>query len=74
MGLFRIQHTKPNFEEIFDTDGFDTMHPNEWKLTDVQYKMMTYTPVEPKPPAPRSVSSRVATSDTTACTTGVITS
>ena len=29
MGLFRIKHT--NFEEIFDTDGFDTMHSYEWK-------------------------------------------
>ena len=28
MGLFRITHTK--FEEIFDTDSFDTMHPDEW--------------------------------------------
>jgi 2-polyprenyl-3-methyl-5-hydroxy-6-metoxy-1,4-benzoquinol methylase len=29
MGLFRIQHNK--FEEIFDTDHFDTMHPHEWE-------------------------------------------
>ena len=28
MGLFRITHT--NFEEKFDTDNFDTMHPDEW--------------------------------------------
>tara|TARA_R110000851_G_scaffold186483_1_gene335879 strand:+ start:350 stop:1054 length:705 start_codon:yes stop_codon:yes gene_type:complete len=28
MGLFRITHT--NFEENFNTDEFDTMHPHEW--------------------------------------------
>lgn len=32
MGLFRIQHT--NFEETFDTDGFDTMHTDEWSSAD----------------------------------------
>ena len=30
MGLFRIHHTKPNFEEIFNSDEFDTMHAHEW--------------------------------------------
>jgi len=29
MGLFRIKHN--NFEEIFDTEWFDTMHPHEWE-------------------------------------------
>ncbi len=29
MGLFRIKHT--NFEEIFNSDKFDTMHPHEWE-------------------------------------------
>jgi len=29
MGLFRIKHT--DFEQLFDTDGFDTMHSNEWE-------------------------------------------
>ena len=28
--LFRIKHTTPNFEEIFNSDEFDTMHPHEW--------------------------------------------
>lgn len=28
MALFRITHN--NFEEIFSTDNFDTMHPDEW--------------------------------------------
>jgi len=29
MGLFRIKHN--DFEETITTDGFDTMHPHEWK-------------------------------------------
>jgi 2-polyprenyl-3-methyl-5-hydroxy-6-metoxy-1,4-benzoquinol methylase len=29
MGLYRIKHC--DFEQIFDTDGFDTMHPDEWE-------------------------------------------
>tara|TARA_B100002019_G_scaffold225893_1_gene198919 strand:- start:1498 stop:2217 length:720 start_codon:yes stop_codon:yes gene_type:complete len=29
MGLFRITHN--DFEKKFDTDGFDTMHPDEWE-------------------------------------------
>jgi 2-polyprenyl-3-methyl-5-hydroxy-6-metoxy-1,4-benzoquinol methylase len=29
MGLFRITHN--NFEEIFQTENFDTAHPNEWE-------------------------------------------
>lgn len=29
MGLFRIKHNE--FEQIFDTDQFDTSHPDEWK-------------------------------------------
>jgi hypothetical protein len=29
MGLFRIKHN--NFEEIFDFNGFDTEHANEWE-------------------------------------------
>ena len=28
MGLFRIKHT--DFEQEFNTDSFDTMHPHEW--------------------------------------------
>ena len=35
MGLYRIKHKTsadgPNFEEIFNSDEFDTTHKNEWE-------------------------------------------